>query len=614
MEEAPTTTAGKFRTCSAKHEDAVFAYCRTDNVYVCEQCYESHHRGHVVDYLKFVARDNLNALRTLEAKITDSINMCSESLRSYSGPQLLRTISDTVSAYYDSLISELKLSCARKIGELQSALGPQTAGLDRTARTVEQHKDELSGLLARTRQQAKTCENSLVANKFRHLCSEGGRLAELLRKVEVSCKTIEADTNAMRRSFALVTFDRSVKSVCARVEEGISTEPEEVAEEQAVHHPTTYEGQTQSPLKRDSDTIRFFKALNEGKGKRGSKQKEPGEKRENSRTPKGKRARIHNRSLTPDCGRMKTPPRGERPRPKPKVRTTLRKPARTASTHDNEHRIFYIEPAGKLLHIFYPTSQETRVVQLISAQPFPEGFGAAEMQNGQIIMTGGERNKQITNAVYEIYESVKNVIERRHMIYARHNHVLLSVQDRAVAIGGYNRGSTALKKCERFDLENNMWTELPELNEERNFLSACAVGDRFIYVFGGTQLAERDRAETYETLDTEQPSSWTLLQISTSEGPCQSVIRFGVGSVQMSKSEILIFGGLNENQYFNASYILNTETGILANTGSVLKVKDAFYQRQPAVAGNSIFCFGYWSKCVHCFNIETFEWTATLLS
>ncbi len=567
MEEAPTTTAGKFRTCSAKHEDAVFAYCRTDNVYVCEQCYESHHRGHVVDYLKFVARDNLNALRTLEAKITDSINMCSESLRSYSGPQLLRTISDTVSAYYDSLISELKLSCARKIGELQSALGPQTAGLDRTARTVEQHKDELSGLLARTRQQAKTCENSLVANKFRHLCSEGGRLAELLRKVEVSCKTIEADTNAMRRSFALVTFDRSVKSVCARVEEGISTEPEEVAEEQAVHHPTTYEGQTQSPLKRDSDTIRFFKALNEGK-----------------------------------------------PRPKPKVRTTLRKPARTASTHDNEHRIFYIEPAGKLLHIFYPTSQETRVVQLISAQPFPEGFGAAEMQNGQIIMTGGERNKQITNAVYEIYESVKNVIERRHMIYARHNHVLLSVQDRAVAIGGYNRGSTALKKCERFDLENNMWTELPELNEERNFLSACAVGDRFIYVFGGTQLAERDRAETYETLDTEQPSSWTLLQISTSEGPCQSVIRFGVGSVQMSKSEILIFGGLNENQYFNASYILNTETGILANTGSVLKVKDAFYQRQPAVAGNSIFCFGYWSKCVHCFNIETFEWTATLLS
>ncbi len=566
--------------CDPAHEDGLFALCRDDNTYVCEQCFERYHRGHVVDYLKFVARDHLNDLRSLEARIVSSLSICHDSLRSFNKPLMMHSIADRVTEYYEALIAGLRQSCARKIDELQSAVGPQLVAVEKADRVLEQSKDELAGIISTVRQRQKACENWLAQNRFRRVHAATLTLLDLQQRVQEAANFIDSAALALRRNFAQVEFAMPPKELVARVEDTISLSPVLVAA--ATRNVAT--------LPNESDTIKLFKALNEPK-------KAPAEER-------------RRRSMTPECS-GRTPTRRE-PR-RDQVRTSVSSRKDGAMTKKGGLRIFYIDPVEKRLRLFYPEEKRKDSVGIGFGQDFPEGFGAVELRSGKIMVTGGERKRQILNQVFEVQEDTWTLTERKHMNSSRRNHGCLAIRNFAICLGGHNKSSAdILRKCEQFVPKDNVWFDLPELNEERNFLSPCAVDDRFVYVLGRTG---QEQSETCEVLDLDQPFEWKLLQVAFPAGKdCGRRLGFGVGSVQIARNEILLFGGLDESQYFNSSYVLNIETGIISDTGSPLKVKDAFYQRQPAVVCGAVYCFGYWSKCVHCFDIDTFEWTANVLS
>lgn len=69
----------------------------------------------------------------------------------------------------------------------------------------------------------------------------------------------------------------------------------------------------------------------------------------------------------------------------------------------------------------------------------------------------------------------------------RSNHAFVEVMltGELVAIGGWD-GEQSMNQTESFTISNNSWRHLPKLVEERHSLSACTLGNSFIYAIGGS--------------------------------------------------------------------------------------------------------------------------------
>lgn len=109
--------------------------------------------------------------------------------------------------------------------------------------------------------------------------------------------------------------------------------------------------------------------------------------------------------------------------------------------------------------------------------------------------------------------------------------------------GGYENGQLS-RKCEKYDIATNKWTELPMLTEEKCSASLCTLDGRYLYCVGG--LSKNPSGAAYllssiEVLDLQAASPrWTMLSSKMPVSACD------IGMLPISDSEILVFGGWNK--------------------------------------------------------------------
>lgn len=103
--------------------------------------------------------------------------------------------------------------------------------------------------------------------------------------------------------------------------------------------------------------------------------------------------------------------------------------------------------------------------------------------NGRIYICGGKQRKKL----FEYDERNSALIEKSEMHFGRSNHAFVEVLSTGelIAIGGWD-GEKSMSQVEGFALNANNWRHLPRLVEERHSLSACRVGDSYIYAIGGS--------------------------------------------------------------------------------------------------------------------------------
>lgn len=74
--------------------------------------------------------------------------------------------------------------------------------------------------------------------------------------------------------------------------------------------------------------------------------------------------------------------------------------------------------------------------------------------------------------------------------------------------GGYILGEVN-KKCERYSIANDQWTQLPDLNEEKCSASLCVLDNKYLYSIGGLSKfdGQIQLISTIERLDILNPQS-----------------------------------------------------------------------------------------------------------
>jgi len=118
-------------------------------------------------------------------------------------------------------------------------------------------------------------------------------------------------------------------------------------------------------------------------------------------------------------------------------------------------------------------------------------------------------------------------------------------------VGGFNH-TKCLSGCEKYDIHKNQWAAIPKLNNQKSNIGVCTFNE-FIYTFGGF-LNDDHEDDFIERLSINEPKQWEFV------GKLYKKIQ-NPGVIQISPKEILIFGGLCEENQLDLSRKYVVETG-----------------------------------------------------
>ena len=139
--------------------------------------------------------------------------------------------------------------------------------------------------------------------------------------------------------------------------------------------------------------------------------------------------------------------------------------------------------------------------------------------------------------------------------YARQGHSVCPLGERFLFVTGSRIDhEEAGKKCEMYNINMDLWWEVPELNVGRHYHSSCSFGDRFVYVFCGINNGTKKYLNSIERYDNQTRSAWELI-----DGGKRLPVRQGCGVATTGGSDILVFGGYSARM-LKDSYLFNVDT------------------------------------------------------
>ncbi len=218
------------------------------------------------------------------------------------------------------------------------------------------------------------------------------------------------------------------------------------------------------------------------------------------------------------------------------------------------------------------------------------------------------------NSTFELDSMLLRLNKVADMAVEKRNHALAAVDSRAFySICGYNESVGYIGTCEKYVIDEDRWVQMPDAREKRQDPSACAVGNRRIYLFGGGIYANGEwvYSDDIEYFDvTEEAAGWR--QVLLREGDA-FVPRMYTGTVQISELQVLLFGGYN-GTHTTDCFVFNLAERSLQLIDSRLPRPCSFILRNagPGVRNSTVYAVGANSLDLYTFNLGEMRWRPTI--
>lgn len=218
-----------------------------------------------------------------------------------------------------------------------------------------------------------------------------------------------------------------------------------------------------------------------------------------------------------------------------------------------QNKIYATQISSKNVYIFdNSTNSITKQEIDFSESPITkfESNQSTINYNNKFYISGGSGFYSV-KLFFELDQENFKLKKHNDMLFKHPYHSLLGAKNSIFAVSGFNS-----KKCERFDLKTNTWTELPELNDARSFPNCIFLENKFIYVFGGL-IDNQSKSNLYlERLNVLVNTAWEKLEInSIVENSIQS-LPFYCGLIRTSSDKLLLVGGKYDKESFAVNTIL----------------------------------------------------------
>ena len=229
-------------------------------------------------------------------------------------------------------------------------------------------------------------------------------------------------------------------------------------------------------------------------------------------------------------------------------------------------------------------------------------------KNERVFLIGGSSDDQGNHAVDTCTELVyskkkPHLQDITSMLVPRLSFCSCVSQDgtKIYTAGGISENKKPTNDVEVYDIKDNTWSHLPNLNQPRFSASIIQSGDA-LYCFGGQDTDQQTKhfsLSSIEYLDLSQSNAqWEVLGVDLPWKSCSP------GAIQTKKNEILIFGGWDQDVKRDSCYIRGKKDGGYSIAkGPQLKVGDTFLlqgiRKRNVDAGESVI-FGH--EEVHLYN------------
>ena len=277
-----------------------------------------------------------------------------------------------------------------------------------------------------------------------------------------------------------------------------------------------------------------------------------------------------------------------------KVNTQVKKP----------NRIIQFDREKNTFNIYNVDTQKVSSTVVNSGFIMPFRFVSIETCNTVYINGGDNDHGHYLKSLYLYDELRGGLIPLASMLQGRSRHAVVSNEEHHTlyAIAGES-AEGVIAACEVYDLKENQWKAAPALNDPRCGHSACLLGGKFIYVFGGWN---QNYLSSIECLELAESKKWDTIKLSKKHNILKALQCPGM--VAVKDHEIMIFGGYKEGEELSTDcYMVDTKT-LGSSKGKEMEVAEAFISSEVKKFGDKIYSFGYGKGGVHCYDVEKEEW------
>lgn len=277
-------------------------------------------------------------------------------------------------------------------------------------------------------------------------------------------------------------------------------------------------------------------------------------------------------------------------------------------------KVYNIEVATKNIFVYDATTKSLSKKELdLSNSPIKrfEAYHSTLNYNNKFYLSGGYG--AAAKYFYEVNVEKENVAEKnevncsikklKDMPNAHSYHTLIGLKNYIFAVSGFNS-----KKCDKYFIDNDSWSSLPDLSLARSWPSVVNHEDKFIFVFGGIKDNDREKKgnKTFEKMDLNKGASsqWEILEVKIEED-----FPFYFGILNLSQDLIFLGGKFSkdgENSEKCYKFNLSSDTNLedtskglqvfsLSSSELTLPYKDTFDGRNFLALDEERKVFGQFS-------------------
>lgn len=224
--------------------------------------------------------------------------------------------------------------------------------------------------------------------------------------------------------------------------------------------------------------------------------------------------------------------------------------------------IYVLERDSKYIYEYKIQTKQVFRRSVNIANSFQHNFAYIQTPSDKIFLIGGGDIQRKPDSLKQCHQIVNNnsnlfdCLAMDEMKYSRHGHSVCCLNDKFLIVTGSRcEDDESFKRCEQYNIDLDLWFEIPNLHIGRHYHSSCTYNERFVFVFCGIAQSGKKYCNSIERYDSSNRSdSWVVINIPSS----QFAERQGAGVVQITKDEIVIFGGfsgrfLKDCSIFNAT-------------------------------------------------------------
>ncbi len=245
------------------------------------------------------------------------------------------------------------------------------------------------------------------------------------------------------------------------------------------------------------------------------------------------------------------------------------------------NQVHYLEWGNKSV-VFYDVDKKTTAKYTLNIDfNIPKFCRTVATEDGRIFVLGGrDRQNACCDWTLEFKEDNKSLIQKKPMLLKRSDFTPVCNASETIYVIGGNDAKVFYKTCEKYDIENDQWSKIANLNIGRDSAACCIFKEKLIYAFSGR--IKFDKKEITNTIERYSilADIWELIELSPKSiwTPCDLGMAY-----QIDAGSLVVFGGFDKDARTQETFIF-TEATASMERGPYLPKEGSF--------SNFVFRFG----------------------